>query len=253
MIVERKLSGIFFQGVEDTGGEGGDALITGGVEEEVELAVGAKGSDVGGEFLPHIERGCEIGVIEEAGVGTIHNDRVAERGLAEDEGLNGLAGGKGRQLTAEVLIEARGGNDAVAFGIEMDIDHDAIPGADRFTLFPERKEEVLGQAPVEKGTDLAVHTDDGEKGKLTDHSLRRGGGGDEAILRVAIEKDVNGVVGIEPGGRSLARGEENLTTLPGIEIVAVNGFPRDGEGVALADGDHCRECREIRRRQGGKW
>lgn len=253
MIVERKLAGIFFQGVEDAGGEGGDALITGRVEEEVELAVGANGTDVGGELLSHIERGSEIGMIEKAGVGAIHNDRAAEGSPAEDEGLDGLAGGEGRLLAAEVLIEAGGGDDAVAFGIEMDIDHDAIPGANGLALFPKRKEEVLGQAPIEKGADLAIHTDDGKEGKLTDHGLGRGGGGDKAILGITVEKDVNGVVGIEPGGRSLARGQENLTALSGIEVVAVNGFPRDGESVALADGDHCRECREIRGRQGGKW
>ncbi len=73
IVVEVELAFIFFEGFDDLGGEGFDALVAGGIEAEVEEAIGPDVPDEPLEGLSDLWGGGEVIVVEEA-LGVMFDD-----------------------------------------------------------------------------------------------------------------------------------------------------------------------------------
>ncbi len=226
-----------FEDGEDLLGQGKDAVVADGVEAEVDFPVFAEGADVALELLAGEEGEGEIGVVEEAPVAVFDDGFVAERGLVGDGEGNGLAVAVGGRAAVEEAVEAHGGDEALAAGVDVEVDEDDIADGEVFGLFADGEEEVFGEAPVEEGTSAGAVVDDGEGGEVAGLGQGGGGGGDEAVFGIAVEEDVEGVVEAGAWG-DFATGEEDFPVGATLEVEAGRGFAEDSEGIADAEFSH---------------
>ena len=132
--------------------------------------------------------------------------------------------------------EAGGGEDAAAFGVDVDEDGVGFPGFHADFLLAEGDEEFFGEAPVEEGADVG---DGGafEAGALAGDGFGVAEGGDGAVFGVVVEEDVE-FLAEEPGAGHFAAREEDFSEGSGIEVEACGFFPEDAQGVTFADFRH---------------
>lgn len=124
VVIEAESACLMFEGLDDLGGEGFDSLVTGGIEAEVEEAIGSDITDEALDGLTDLGRGGEVIVVEEALGGVFDDGGEAEGGASGDEERGGVTGVTEWFLFREVLVESGGGDDTVCFGVEADADHD---------------------------------------------------------------------------------------------------------------------------------
>ena len=82
-----------------------------------------------------------------------------------------------------------------------------------------------------------MDADDLHVAKLADHGVRLLGGGDEAVLGIAIDKDVELLLGREAGG-DVAAGQQDFAKLAAVQVKTGTGFPDDGKQFAFAKDCH---------------
>ena len=104
-------------------------------------------------------------------------------------------------------------------------------------MLADGEQQILAEAPIQEsaGARAVVHHLQG--GEFADHDQRGGGGGDEAVLGIAVEEDVELV--IQTGAlRNLAAGQEDFAVRAAVEMKSGRGFAEDGEGIAFAEFCH---------------
>lgn len=237
LVVVGGVAAAAFEDGDDLLGEGEDALVAGGVEAEVDFAVFAEGADEAWEALAGEEGEGEVGVVEEAPVAIFDDGVAAEGGVVGDGEGDGLAEVVGGRGAVEEAVEAHGGDEALAAGVDVDVDEGEVADGEVVGLFADGEEEVLAEAPVEEGAGAGVVVDDGEGGEIAGLGEGGGGGGDEAVLGVAVEEDVEGVVEAGTWG-DFAAWEEDFAVGAAVEVEAGGGFAEDSEGIAGAEFSH---------------
>lgn len=217
-------------------GEGFFAVATEWGEGEVDFVVGSDLGDVSFELIGVVELFESLVGEEEAGEFLIDDRLVSEGGFGEDEEIDFLAFGVGwgNLRGVEESGDALGGDEAVAFGVEIDVDDDAGAGFWGVSLFGDGEEEVFGEAPIEEGAEV-VGGEDFEDAKLAGEDFGRFFGGDGAVFGVAVDKD-GGVDFV--GGDSFSVGEEDFAEGVGIEEKSGMDFFDDGEWELVADVGH---------------
>lgn len=237
VVIEEQATTVTFECVEDVIGEGGDALVAGGIEAEVDLTVGMDRLDEGFEGLTDIESdGLAIGE-DEPEVLTFDQCVVAEGTTVRDQHLDSFARSVERGGAAEMAIEPHGGHDPVGGGIEVDEHENLVTDAERKGLFAERKEQIFGEAPVEERADLAVEPDDFQGYEIAHGAERCFGGGNEAIFGIAIDKNIESSAE-QDIARDVAAGEEDFAVFARVEVDTGRGISDDAQGVKLSDCCH---------------
>jgi len=119
---------------------------------------------------------------------------------------------------------------------------------DRVGEFARGQEQIFFEAPVEEDADARVAADGAEEGELADLGVGRLGGGDDAVLGVAIDEDVD-LVAREGAGRDVAAGEQDVAMRAAVEIESGHGGADDGKRVTLANERHVADHGQAR----GDW
>ena len=247
LVVVGGVAAAAFEDGDDLLGEGGDALVADGVEAEVDFAVFAEGSDEALKALAGEEGKSEVGVVEEAPMAIFDDGIAAERGVVGDGEGDGLPVAIGGRGAVKKAVEAHGSSEALAAGVDVDVDEREVTDGKVVGLFADGEEQVLAEAPVEEGAGAWVVVDHGEGGEFAGLGEGGGGGGDEAVLGVAVEEDVEGVVEAGAWG-DFAAWEEDFSVGAAVEVEAGGGFAEDSEGIADAELSH---GWEVSRERGG--
>lgn len=226
-----------FECVEDVIGERGDTLVAGGIETEVDFAVGMHGFDEGFERLTDFEGGGLAVGEDEPEVLTFDECVVAERATVRDEHLDNVARSVERGGAAEMAIESHGGHDPVGGGVEVDEDEEFVTDAEWEGLFAERKEEIFGEAPVEERADLAIETDDFQGYEIAHGAERCLGRGHKPIFGIAINEHVESSAEQDIAW-DVAAGKEDFTVFARVEVDTGRGISDDAQGVEFSDRCH---------------
>ena len=75
---------------------------------------------------------------------------VAEVGFGVDHEVDLLALCVVGSLLAEVAVNTAAGDDAVTFGIDIDVDNIGFTDIDTAVLLTKRHKEILGETPIQK-------------------------------------------------------------------------------------------------------
>src|SRR5690606_16211046 len=121
-----------------------------------------------------------------------------------DDGLEAQIGDLGNQqihlfpdlvagrLLVQIPVQPGGGHQPLAVLVQIDVNHHIVAHLQRALLFGVRQQQVLGQAPVEEqpGTVDIHHL---EAGEAADHDLGCEGGGDQSVVAVEVDEDIEPV------------------------------------------------------------
>ena len=142
------------------------------------------------------------------------------------------------------------GDEAIALRIQHDVDNHGVADADATLLLGIGQQQVLGQAPVEEGAGAGMQVDDAQGGEIAGHGQRTLGGGDQAILGIAVDKDLEGRVRGR-AGRHLAHGQQDLAMFTAVEVGPVRGTADHRQHVESAERGHGIAARETGKRKKG--
>jgi hypothetical protein len=187
----------------------GDAAVAGAAEGEVHLAVGPDVAHVTLDDRADLQRAGDVRVINQAAVGVVDDEIVAEWALAGDEQVHRLAFVIGRRREVEAAVEAGAGDEAVGLVIEHHLHDDPVAGVERAVLLAGGQEQILAEAPVEKEADAGIDADHLQIGELADDGVGFLRGGDEAVLGVAVDKHLE-LVARHGTGRDVFGGQEDF-------------------------------------------
>ena len=110
----------------------------------------------------------------------------------------------------------------------------------RFLLLAARHEQVLGQAPVEKGAD-AADADDAQVGAFADPGLRDFRGRDDPVLGIVAEENLDPVANL-PAGVDVAFRQQHLAELFGVEKQSDTALPGNDQLIETTEIRHGRNC-----------
>lgn len=229
---------------EDAIGEGGDALITGLVECEIDFAVVANGADVGGEFFSEGRLVGQVAAIEQPAVRIFHDRFEPEFRFPVDQSLHGLTVAIIGRCAMQMAVETRGGDDAIGARIDKNMGDYPVADAHGCRLFTHGQQQVLAQSPIKKRADARVDACDAKKCEFAGLRVRRLGGGDDAILGVAMNEHFKRFAR-EGAAWHVAAGQEDFA-----EVAAVQKDAGRGDAVDAESGN-CAETRHEAGKRGG--
>ena len=90
---------------------------------------------------------------EHAGVFAIDDRLVAELGFGVDHQIDFLTWSVAGCLFAEIAVDSATGHDAIAIGVDVDVNDVAFSDFESARLLPEWGEQIFIEPPVEKGSD----------------------------------------------------------------------------------------------------
>jgi len=129
------------------------------------------------------------------------------------------------------------GDNALRFFIDVDEYDNDILGINPMRLLAIGEEEILRQAPVQKGSDGGMNAGHLKRGKFANDSPRNPGCCDEAVLGVAIQENVNAVPNLCAIWDRISR-EENFPQFASVEIQSRPGILQDRERIAFSKNGH---------------
>ena len=230
------------QNLENLLGKRPDAPVAGLTERQIEFAVGADRPHVAGDHLADLERSREVVVVNQAPVGVVHDQIVAEGTFACDKQLDGFTlviVGRG-EIQPAVQPGAR--HEAVGLLIQCDLHHHPVTRVHRAVHFPDRQQEILLEAPVQKDPD--ARTDGGhlQAGKLADDGERLLSRRDEPVLGVAVDEDLD-LTARRGARRDIASRQQDFPMRAAIQVKPGLGGADDGKQVAFAY--KCHDARNV--------
>ena len=236
--------------MDDLVPKGGHSFVSRRVEAQIDLPVGADGADEAFQRLAGLERGGKVVVVKQAPVRVFDDGVVAQGRPANDEEADLLPVVIRRRLPAEVTVQARGGHDSVCLLVQKDMDNHAMSNTGGRFLFAEGQQQILGQPPVQESANVRIDADDLQTGELADGRQRLLRGGHEAVLGIAIDKDIHFVLGPQVR-RNIAARQKYFAQFPAVQVEARRRGSDDSEEVAFADDGHAPYfAGERRQRQG---
>ena len=207
-IAKGKAAFVRAQGSEDTVGEWGDALIALLVEAEVDLAVGADGTDEAFAALADLERRGEFAAVEEPEAGVVDDGVVAEGCLAGDEERDFVAGFVGWRRLVDMPFQASGGDDALGLVVDENIHDHRVADLHAPFLLGIRKKQIFSKSPFEEGSHARVDFRDLQRGEIADRSEWLERGGNESVLGIAIDENLQHIAGSGPFRNGIPRQED---------------------------------------------
>ena len=207
------------------------------VKAEIDLAVG---SDVAHKALASLAdcqgRG-ELAAVEKPEAGIV-NDRVVTEGrFAGDEERDFVADLEGSRGVVEVALQARGGDDAFGLVVDKNTYDHGFADLHATVLFGVGKEQILSQAPVEKGPHTRVDFLHFQCGEVADGGEWFARCRDETILGIPIDEYLQHIAGSCTFGNGIAR-QEDFAEFPAIEEKPGAGVFEDSEAIEFSEKRH---------------
>src|SRR5690554_1026313 len=211
-----------------------DTAIAGFFQHHIDLAVFANLFDEARQALPRTHRAVNILTLQQSHGTVVDDHLVADIGRTYHQQLYQLCLSK-LSLWVEMLFQLGGSGNTIGV-VQVEKHGDIITGLQRLDLFVERQEQILGQPPVKKGTDL-VHFDHLKAGKLTHPGTGAARGGDRLIVGVQIDKYLQQIsqTGVL---RHFRLGQQNATGTAAVQIDTELDFTNDFKLVELPDFGH---------------
>ena len=233
---------VFFQQAEDFVGGIFDAAVAGAAGGDVDLGFPGRGLvggedvfDEAGEPVTDFNIAVDLVEMEDAGMAVIDDDDIADIGTAIDREIDEVIVFHGQVFIAERGFDFFGGGEAAGLFIQVDPDEVITAEAHAAKLFRFRGKYIFHQPPVEESA-LRGDTNHLQQDDIAEDAFRLLGSGDDPVLAVMVEEDLELVTGFGIAGYKSFGQEDAFAAI--VEDEAHGEFPLYSQGIVFADPDH---------------